>query len=92
MLHHVTTLEVRCNRTLMFHLFQFITHGGNDQMLMKYSTEIVKRNDPCHIAVYLIEQNFGGQNCRKSDLIPKIIVRRKFCPPKIVFSLEKRAS
>ena len=29
---------------------------------------------PC---CYLIGQNFGGQNCRKSDLLP-------FCPPKIL--------
>ena len=30
--------------------------------------------------IYLIGQNFGGQNCRKSDLLPQIFVRRKFCP------------
>ena len=29
---------------------------------------------------YLIGQNFGGQNCRKSDLVPKILSAEKFRP------------
>ena len=32
--------------------------------------------------VYLIGQNFGGQNCQKSNLLPKILSAEKFCPPK----------
>ena len=33
------------------------------------------------------QQNFGGQNCRKSDLLPKVLSAeefgtQKFCPPK----------
>ena len=31
---------------------------------------------------YLIGQNFGGQNCPKSDLLPKVLSATKFCPPK----------
>ena len=37
---------------------------------------------------YLIGQNFGGQNCRNSDWLPKILSAEKFCLPKI-FSAEK---
>ena len=33
---------------------------------------------------YLIGQNFGGQNFRKSDLLPKILSAEKFGPPKIL--------
>ena len=33
---------------------------------------------------YLIGQNFGGQNCRKFDWLPKILSAEKFCPPKIL--------
>ena len=33
--------------------------------------------------VYLIGQNFGGQNCRKYDLLPKILSAEIFCPLKI---------
>ena len=33
---------------------------------------------------YLIGQNFGGQNCRESDLLPKILSAEKFCPPKML--------
>ena len=36
---------------------------------------------------YLIGQNFGGQNCRKSDMLPKILSGENFCLPKI-FSAE----
>ena len=34
--------------------------------------------------IYLIGQNFGGKNCRKSDLLPKILSAKKFSPPKIL--------
>ena len=33
---------------------------------------------------YLIGQNFGGQICRKSDLLQKILSAEMFCPPKIL--------
>ena len=33
---------------------------------------------------YLIGQKFGGQNCRKFRLVPKILSAEKFCPPKIL--------
>ena len=29
-------------------------------------------------------QNFGGQKCRKSGLLPKILSAENFCPPKIL--------
>ena len=33
---------------------------------------------------YLIGQNFGGQNCRKSDLLPKILSAENFVRRKIL--------
>ena len=33
---------------------------------------------------YLIGQKFGGQNCRKFGLAPKVLSAEKFCPPKIL--------
>ena len=48
----------------------------------------------CTICVYLIGQNFGGQNCRKFDEVPKFLSAENFCPPKIcppnyLFSIQK---
>ena len=34
--------------------------------------------------VYLIGQNFGGQNFRNFEFVPKILSAEKFCPPKIL--------
>ena len=34
--------------------------------------------------IYLIGQKFGGHNCRKFDLVPKILSAEYFCPPKIM--------
>ena len=34
--------------------------------------------------IYLIGQNFGGQSCRKSDCLPKILSAEKFCTPKVL--------
>ena len=34
--------------------------------------------------MYLIGQNFGGQKCQKSDLLPKILSAENFSPPKIL--------
>ena len=34
------------------------------------------------VFMYLIGQNFGGQKCRKSGLLPKILSPEKICPPK----------
>ena len=31
---------------------------------------------------YVIGQNFGRRNCRKSELLPKILCSEKCCPPK----------
>lgn len=32
---------------------------------------------------YLIGQKFGGPNCRKSNLLPKILSADNFCQPKL---------
>ena len=34
--------------------------------------------------IYLIGQNFVGQKCRKSGLLPKILSSEKCCQPKIL--------
>ena len=36
-----------------------------------------------HPVVYLIGKKFGGHNCRKFRLVPKILTAENFCPPKM---------